>query len=444
MKILFVTGKLAANALTETLAGMRADFEYEVATLRITVAALMTTAFIQRNLRPKGADLIMLPGLCRVDAAALAERFGTRVEKGPKDLRDIPYHFGVERKREGYGDYRLKILAEINDAPTLAWPAVLAQATAYRNAGADVIDVGCTPGQPAPKRAAEIVRGLKGEGFSVSIDTFDPDEIREADRAEADLLLSVNAQNLHLAPDLRCRVVVIPDSGEGLDSLARNVEALERKGVRGLILDPILAPITFGVAASLHRYYVCRQRFPEAEILMGIGNVTELTDADSTGITALLAGVMAELDIGYALTTEVANWCRGAVRELDRARRLMHYAKERRVLPKDVDDSLLTVKDRKTDYPSVEELRELHRMVTDPNFRIFVDGEAICLFNNRVFIRDTDPQAIFQKVGQVEASHAFYLGRELIKAAIALRLGKKYIQEEDLSWGYLSDGLPGH
>ena len=43
MKTLFVTGKLAAPLLRETLAGMPAPFEYEIAVLGISVAALMTT-----------------------------------------------------------------------------------------------------------------------------------------------------------------------------------------------------------------------------------------------------------------------------------------------------------------------------------------------------------------------------------------------------------------
>ena len=41
---LFVTGKLAADALRPELDKMAPDFEYEVAILNISVAALMTRA----------------------------------------------------------------------------------------------------------------------------------------------------------------------------------------------------------------------------------------------------------------------------------------------------------------------------------------------------------------------------------------------------------------
>jgi dihydropteroate synthase-like protein len=446
MKILFVTGKLAERALRETLSGMGADFEYEVAALKITVAALMTTPFIARSLSSPQCDLVMIPGLCRVEPEALEQSLGAKVEKGPKDLRDLPYYFGVEKKREGYGAHDLTILAEINDAPTLPMEAIVQKARYYAGCGADVIDVGCTPDRPA-SNVGEIVSTLKAEGFRVSLDTFDAREILDGDKAGVEYLLSLNSQNLHLAPDLSSIPVIIPDFGKGLDSLSANIEAVERLGVTRYLIDPILAPITFGFADSLWRYSEARRRYPQAEILMGVGNVTELTDADSTGMNALLAGVMAELEIRYVLTTEVASWAKGSVRELDLARRLMHFARQRGVLPKDIDDGLLTIKDRKTQCPPEAELREMHRMVPDRNFRIFADRTAIYVFNNDLFIKETDINRIFaqlrEQLGPEPIGHAFYLGRELMKAKLAMLLGKKYLQEEELKWGYLEHGLPG-
>ncbi|MEE9221747.1 MAG: DUF6513 domain-containing protein [candidate division NC10 bacterium] len=446
MKVLFVTGKLADRALRETLEAMRPDFEYDVATLRISVAALITTPFILRVLKPDACDLIMIPGLCPAEPDVLNEALGIHVEKGPRDLRDIPYHFGVERKREGYGQYTIQILAEINDAPLLSYDEILHKAKYYQTCGADIIDIGCTPGRTADN-VEEIVSRLKTEGFTVSIDTFNEKEIHQADKAGVDFLLSLNGQNIHLAPELACTPVVIPDFGAGLESLEQNIATLERMGVTRYLVDPILDPINFGFSRFLHRLYEVRERYPNAEMMIGVGNLTELIDADSTGINALMVGVMTELDIRYVLTTEVAHWARGSVRELDRARRLMHYARTQGVLPKDIDDSLLTIKDRKVDWRTEEEIRDLHGRITDPNFRIMIDGKHIYCFNRDRFIKDTDIQRIFHQItdqlGPHPASHAFYLGRELAKADIALRLGKKYIQEENLDWGYLDHGLPG-
>jgi len=52
-----------------------------------------------------------------------------------------------------------------------------------------------------------------------------------------------------------------------------------------------------------------------AEMLMGVGNLTELTDADSAGLNVLLLGFCQEVGVRSVLTTEVINWCRSCVRE---------------------------------------------------------------------------------------------------------------------------------
>ena len=49
MKVLFVTGKLAEPSLRRVLAEMPPPFRYDVAVLKITVAALMTTSWIARS-----------------------------------------------------------------------------------------------------------------------------------------------------------------------------------------------------------------------------------------------------------------------------------------------------------------------------------------------------------------------------------------------------------
>ncbi|MCU0622087.1 MAG: dihydropteroate synthase, partial [Gemmatimonadales bacterium] len=327
----------------------------------------------------------------------------------------------------------------INNAPRLERSALLAVAEHYRASGADVIDLGCTPGLAFPA-LGEVVRELTGAGLRVSIDSFDPAEIGTAIEAGAEMVLSVNGSNLDVVAAYagsRTRFVVIPDFGQGLASLEPSLAALERARVPYLI-DPIIEPIGFGFMASLERYAEVRRRYPDAEMLMGIGNVTELTAADSTGVNALLIAICEELGVRAVLTTEVIRWAAGAVREVDVARRLMHYAVSQRQLPKGVDDRLVTTREPRLLAYSEAELRELQANVTDANFRIFADGETITVFNSERFVRGTDPQAIFEQLGVDDASHAFYLGRELSKARLALTLGKSYRQEGSLWWGYLT------
>jgi dihydropteroate synthase len=439
-RVLFVTGKLAEPALRRVLQDMNPPFDAEVAVMKITVAALMTTSWIARFLEvPPDTELVLIPGLCEGETSIVSERVGVPVEKGPKDLREIPRHFGQSQAAQSYGAYSIEILAEINNAPKLSPSEFRAAADYLRGSGADVIDVGCTPGLPFPNLAS-YVRELRSAGIRVSIDSFDPEEILAAVDAGAELVLSVNRTNLAVARELSgtdVRVVVIPDFGEGLETLERNIEDLERLGVRYLI-DPVIEPIGFGFMASLERYAEVHRRFPAAAQLMGVGNITELTSADTTGVHALLLAVCEEVGVRAVLTTEVIPWARGAVREIDIARRLMHHAVANRTVPKGVDDRLLTVKDPEILEYDESELRRLHQAVQDPNFRIFTDRETITVFNNDVFVRGTDIQEIFGQLGVDEPTHAFYLGRELMKAKLAITLGKTYRQEGALSWGYLT------
>src|SRR3569623_828908 len=131
---------------------------------------------------------------------------------------------------------------------------------------------------------------------------------------------------------------------------------------------------------------------------MGIGNLTELTAADTTGVNALLIAVCQELGIRAVLTTEVIPWARGAVREIDVARRLMHHAVTHRTIPKNLDARLVTVKAPEVLSYTEAELRALQASITDPNFRIFADREAITVFNNARFVRGTDIQDIFAQL----------------------------------------------
>jgi dihydropteroate synthase-like protein len=441
MKILFVTGKLAAPLLRDTLEGMRPEFEYEVTVMGISVAALMTTDWVARFLRvPPGVDLILLPGHTQGELDLLEQRFGVRAEKGPKDLRQIPEHFGMAAARADYGACDIQILAEINNAPSLTLTEILERARVFASAGADIIDVGCTKGRPF-EGLRDVVSALRAEGHRVSVDSFDAAEIRTAVGAGAELVLSVNGSNLAMAREVDATVVVIPDFGGGLDSLYRNVDALERWGAR-FVVDPVLEPIGFGFAESMHRYHQVRGRYPEAEILMGIANVTELTEADTTGTTALLLGYCQELGIRFVLTTEEIPWARGAVREADIARRLMHYAVRKKSLPKHLDSRLLTAKDPAVAAYSEAELRQMQGRITDPDYRIFTDRDRIHVFNAHRFVSGTDISEIFAQLDVEEATHAFYLGKELIKASLALTLGKTYRQEAELCWGYMTPPEP--
>lgn len=440
--LLFITGKLAEPALRRTLAELapRAGFESTVAVLPITVAALATTSWIARHLHmPPGIDRVILPGLCQGDLAELADRTGTPVERGPIDLLDLAEFFGRPPAADDYGRQDIAILAEINHAPRMSITELLAQASALAADGADIIDVGCDPGAPWAG-VGDAVRALKQEGHRVSIDSFQPEEIEAAVAAGAELVLSVQRSNVKQARSWGCEVVAVPDVPATLEGLDETIAILRDEEVPFRI-DPILEPIGFGLAASLGRYLEIRRCYPDAEMLMGVGNLTELTDCDSAGINVLLLGFCQEVGIRSVLTTQVVNWCRTCVRELDLARRLVYHACTRRVLPKHREPNLVMLRDPKLRVHGQEMLGELASRLTDPHFRLFAEQGLLHVISKGMYLKGTDPFVLFEEMaaaGKIDASHAFYLGYELAKAATALALGKNYVQDQALNWGMLT------
>jgi dihydropteroate synthase len=446
-RILFVTGRLAEFALRQVVddLGPTAGFIPEIAVLPISVAALMTPGWVARHLEVcPGIDRVILPGHCRGDLTAIVRGSrGVSVELGPEDLRDLPRYFlQADTRNEGYGEYDIEILAEINHAPGLSRAELIAQAEQFARVGADVIDLGCVPGTTW-SGVGEAVRALRDRGFRVSVDSFDPIEVTRAATAGAELVLSVNEANRERAVDWGIEVVAIPDRPGSLEGLQETLEVLGRRGVRYRV-DAILDPIGFGFAASLGRYLEVRRRYPEVALMMGVGNLTELTDVDSAGVNTLLIGFCQELGIRSVLTTAVINWARSSVREIDLARRLMHHAVARRVLPKHVEPRLITLRDPKVESFGTENLAELQRRIKDPNWRIFAEDGLIHALNNANFLSDPDPFELFERMGIADPSHAFYIGYEMMKAKTALTLGKAYRQDQALQWGFLTEPEISH
>jgi hypothetical protein len=253
-RLLFVTGRLAEPALRDTLRRAELPFEYDVAVMKITVAALMTTEWIARRLEvPEAVTRIMIPGMCEGAIEALSERFGIPAVKGPADLKALPSWFGREDARASYGERDIRVFAEINHVPRLERDEVLGLAGYYRDAGADVIDLGLSLGRTWLDDGPEVIAELRAQGFTLSIDTLDPEEILMADEAGVDYVLSLNGSNRHLAERLSATPILIPDTPEDLDSLDATIAHLERLG-KPYLVDPIIEPIGAGFAASLGRY----------------------------------------------------------------------------------------------------------------------------------------------------------------------------------------------
>ncbi len=457
--ILFVTGRLAEPSLREVVTKIaeQIGFRFEIVVPGIQVAALLHTKLLLNRLTVgEQIDRVILPGWIQGDLIELEQRFGRPFERGPKDLQDLPEYFGLgKRKAVSLDCYSVEIIAEINHAPKLSIAEVVSTARQLKASGADVIDVGGIPGE-SNSRISEIVKVLREEGLRVSIDSFDRSEVEQAVRSGAELILSCNSSNIQWVTEFGIEVVCIPDTPRDTESLNRLIAQLIEQQTPFRV-DPILEPIGMGFTASLERYLNVRRIYPDIPMMMGIGNVTELTEVDSAGVNTLLMAVCEELGIQSILTTQVINWCRSSVAELNIARRLVHQALTARTIPKNMTSDLVMLRDSRLKPTSAASLRQLAARLTDPNFRIYAeegelhlmnrDGhwQGLCAFDlianalqaasSRSSVKPSASASTDHS--EISADHAFYLGYELARAEIALHLGKQYTQDQPLNWGLL-------
>ena len=447
-RYLFVTGKLAESSVREMVASLAAEhgFVGEVAVVGITVAALIHADWLKRKLPREavaGFDRVYLTGWVQGELDDLGTHYGVPFERGPREVADLPTLFGRTRQPADLSAYDIEILTEINHAPRLSDAEIVAMAARYRDDGGDVIDVGCIPGHRWDD-VGRVVALLRSEGHRVSIDSFDAHEVADALAAGAELVLSCNESNADAVGAL-CRehdaeVVAIPTDPKDLRTLWPTVDTLDAIGCR-YRLDAILEPIGFGFAESLARYRAVRERLPDAAMMMGVGNLTEMTGCDSAGVNMLLAAVCQEWGIRSVLTTEVINWGRTAVREFDLARRMVRHAIAHGTVPKHLSHDLVMLRDPRGPHRTIEELEALAASVRDPNYRLFVEAGEIHVINRDGHWRGRDAYELFdafRATADLSAEHAFYLGYELCKAVTALTLGKRYVQDEALQWGFLT------
>lgn len=366
-------------------------------------------------------------------------------------------------------DFPARVLAEIVDAPKMLDEEIRRRAIYYAESGADIIDLGMIAGRSQPKDAFRAVKIVKSAvDLPVSIDSLDPAEIESAVSAGADLILSLDGGNLNAVARFASHIpaVVIPtdfrrslfpkEAAEKVQLLEQNFERARSAGFTKLIADPILDPLIHpGSAESILASERFRRLHPHELIMLGVGNAIELLDADTPGANAVFAGIAAELEVSILLTTEVSDKARGSVAELSTLSDMMFLARRRNSAPKDLGLDLLILKEKRrkdemfnqnllSEVPSVK-AEEVRRSGSDPKgcFKILLDRgsrEIVLLHYTRpdlekpdLVIRGDGAAAVYKTAVQKDLlsslEHAAYLGAEVTKAEIALKLGRSYVQD---------------
>ena len=477
LKILAVTGKLAQDLVRFSARGA------DVLVMDVDVAAFITPKMLLQAF-PTGYDLILIPGAITADFHEVEDELRTKIRLGPKHAADLgfvlshldevelsPYtpacvlmnsmmlgnaknKMNLLESEAGWsmqirgtkigGTSRMKVLAEIVDATKFSSYDLTKKIGYYEDQGADMIDLGI----PLDAKPSEVEAALKiaknVTHLPVSVDTISPELILAGLNAGADLILSLNGNNLAYAGKAVAAAgvpaVIIP--GPGQISLDENLESALAMGIYA-IADPVLEPPLQGLAMSIQKYMDFQKAHPNVPLFFGAGNVTELLDADTVGVNALLAALGAEVHASVLFTPEYSDKARGSIRELRRASQMMQLAQSRSTPPKDLGIDLLMLKEKRH-YPEDEmppefiRARNDHKYTIDPSgsFHICISRGMILARNNKMTVAGTNARDILNTIidqGVVlRPDHIGYLGRELEKAEIALFLKRSYIQDETL------------
>jgi dihydropteroate synthase-like protein len=280
------------------------------------------------------------------------------------------------------------------------------------------------------------------------------------------LILSGDAGNLKAIASFakNTAIVIIPTNqrrGFFPKTPAARVRLLERLiaqarqlGFRKVIGDLILEPTN--VLDSYVAFQQFNRRNPYVPLMIGIANVVELFDADSVGLNALLARLASEVGVAVLLVTEKTPKAAGSIREAATASKMMFLAKKRESVPRDLGLDLLILKNKaEREAPFTVDLSKAvlaenpaSPVQLDPCgvIRIMVDRDGDTLVAAHFgsadasvplhVIRGATGGAVLAellRLGLVSRlDHAAYLGFELSKAEVALRVGRGYVQDADL------------
>nr|WP_319540919.1 dihydropteroate synthase-like protein [uncultured Methanospirillum sp.] len=467
MRILLPTGRITEEAVRKAAAG------YD-ATVVVTgeLASFLTPKKLRDLLAGGSYDMVITSGMCTASFQRVEEETGVPIYRGPRHAADLPMILKILgtvelsreipaddlltsiRQREAAdrvnllenealgefsirgvkigGGSRMKVLAEIMDAHRQS--DIRERVIRFFDDGADIVDLGfgfdATPDDV--RRVFAAIDDLPGP---LAADTQSPDLIRVA-LSRADLILSLHHGNIsEVGPDVAAygaAVVIVPRD----QTLNGTIESAKGMGITRLIADPLLQPAGSGLTSSLAGF-----SDPGCPLFFGAGNVTELIDADSIGVNALLAAMAHELHASVIFCSEHSDKTQGAIKEMRRATEMMLLT-GKRPYPKDLGIDLFCIKEKRRrrepplEYSVVTDAEEMPDEIQyDPrgNFRIGIEDGWIIAVRNGSAVRGKRWQDLLYTLLNQDAvsllDHAGYLGRELYKAELAIRFGRSYEQD---------------
>ena len=465
-------------------------------------------------------DMILVPGLIKKGTKEITKEFGIPTFKGSTDGADLAMVLNLvgsidlsedkpadklieeEKRREAFKfidefekdtetiekllkkpnnilirnlpvgeDFPMRVLSEIANAPFLSKEELINKCQYFVDSGSDMIDIGMAAGEDFSDMIPDLINTLRpivGDR-PLSIDTLNPKEIKVAAENGIDFVLSLdlgnNSEVQEILKEKNIPAVLLPTNfsqGKSPKSPKERVEAMHQliKDTEGLnyvadlILDPVNSSSIVESIIACHEFH----KTNKAPMFFGVGNVTELMDADSGGVNVLLAGIGMELGVSILFTPEESGKTRGSVYELATASKMMFLAKNRQSIPKDLGINMVAFKDKHkrndiidNDVSQIPQttLEKPLKFVRDKSgsFRINVDY-GTTVENSQIVathFKKNKPdlvivgksakeiyEEIITKKLVSRMEHAAYLGSELQKAEIAMITGKDYVQDFEL------------
>jgi dihydropteroate synthase-like protein len=285
-------------------------------------------------------------------------------------------------------------------------------------------------------------------------------------KAGVDLVLSGDAGNIEkIAPFAsKVAVVVIPtNQSQGffpkkaedrVKYLEEIIAKAKKLGVTRCLADLIVEPSDILDSFIAFKQFAARN--PDVPLFVGVSNVTELIDADSVGVNAVLARLSSEVDAGILLATEKSDKAKGTVAEEVAAAKMMFLAKKRGSVPKDLGIDLLILKDKRNHEEPYDKRLEATAKVVNVSeklepatldsagmFKIAIDRAqgvlaavhftSLDMAKPTCIVKGKTADGVYAKILELDLvsrlDHAAYLGSELAKAEAAMRTGKEYVQD---------------
>ncbi|HJH28895.1 MAG TPA: dihydropteroate synthase-like protein [Methanosarcinaceae archaeon] len=496
MNILVATGHLAEQTVR-----LAVRSKADILVIDTDVAAFITPRKLQTAMQAQQAsgnlsdnyDLIFVPGLVSGNFLNVAKELGCEIYLGPKHAYDLEYivlfagkvefsttipacellinvrrdmaldtvqkietnanalmHIGQMKLG---GGARMKVMAEVVDATGLDAHVLSDKIISFIKKGADIIDLGASLNATPDDVERAIKTARKVSSVPISIDTLDPELLNRALDIGVDIVLSLNSSNIdkigRRVADSGTAAVVIPDIGAGVESLVENIKSAQKAGISRVIADPVLDPIGHGIAESIVRYHEFNRQFPDMPLFFGVGNVTELIDADSAGVNAAFCGIAADVGANILFTPEFSNKAQGSIHELKTASEMMILANERDSSPKDLGIDLLVMKEKRRREDAMipadaidTKKSDMWRVDPAGCVRIEISPDLSSGAGGKILVRHRDACIVGENASEVldtlidmrlvsTLGHAGYLGRELKKAELALQFNRSYAQDDD-------------